>query len=67
MSAAGLQRAQMHFQRYGLWSLLLSWVPIIGDPLTVVAGLLRVPFWVFLGLVTLAKGGRYLLLAWLAS
>ena len=67
VSAAGLQRAQMHFQRYGLWSLLLSWVPIIGDPLTVVAGLLRVPFWVFLGLVTLAKGGRYLLLAWLAS
>jgi membrane protein YqaA with SNARE-associated domain len=42
---------------------LLSWVPIIGDPLTVVAGVLREPFPVFLVLVTIAKVGRYLLLA----
>jgi membrane protein YqaA with SNARE-associated domain len=58
-----LERAQRRYHRYGRWSLLLSWVPIIGDPLTVVAGTLREPLWSFLLLVTLAKGGRYLLLA----
>lgn len=64
---AALHKAQTHFQRYGYWSLLLSWLPIIGDPLTVVAGVLRVPFWPFVGLVALAKGARYAVLAWLAS
>ncbi|MGB0661970.1 MAG: DedA family protein, partial [Mangrovicoccus sp.] len=49
--------------RYGRWSLLASWVPIIGDPLTVVAGVLREPPLSFLLLVTLAKAGRYLVLA----
>ena len=45
-------------------SLLASWVPIIGDPITVIAGVLRVPFMTFLTLVTIAKVGRYLVLAW---
>lgn len=58
-----LERAQRRYQRYGRWSLLLSWVPIIGDPLTVVAGTLREPLWSFLLLVSVAKGGRYLVLA----
>lgn len=58
-----LARAQTWYQRYGKWSLLLSWVPIIGDPLTVVAGVMREPFPVFLALVTIAKVGRYLVLA----
>ncbi|MDP3075407.1 YqaA family protein [Bradyrhizobium sp.] len=62
-SEAGLQRAQSWYRRYGKWSLLLSWVPIIGDPLTVIAGVLREPFWVFLLLVAVAKTGRYLVLA----
>ena len=62
-SDAGLQRAQSWYRRYGKWSLLLSWVPIIGDPLTVIAGVLREPFWVFLLLVAVAKTGRYLVLA----
>lgn len=57
-----LERAQNFYHRYGRWSLLLSWVPIIGDPLTVVAGVMREPWWSFLLLVTLAKGGRYLIL-----
>ncbi|AMM84293.1 YqaA family protein [Martelella sp. AD-3] len=57
-----LERAEAWYGRYGKWSLLLSWVPIIGDPLTVVAGALREPFPVFLALVTLAKVGRYLAL-----
>ena len=58
-----LQRAQSGYHRYGRWSLLLSWVPFIGDPLTVVAGILREPFWSFLAIVSLAKFGRYLVLS----
>lgn len=60
---ATLSRAQHWYRRYGRWSLLLSWVPIIGDPLTVVAGVLREPLPVFLLLVAIAKIGRYLVLA----
>jgi membrane protein YqaA with SNARE-associated domain len=60
-----LQKAENWYQRYGKWSLLLSWLPVIGDPLTVVAGVLRVPFVIFVVLVTIAKLGRYLVLAWL--
>ena len=52
---AALVRAQGWFARWGPWSLLLSWVPVVGDPLTVVAGVLRVPFWRFLILVTIGK------------
>ncbi|WP_137045821.1 YqaA family protein [Pseudolabrys sp. FHR47] len=58
-----LARAERWYHRYGRWSLLLSWAPFIGDPLTVVAGVLREPFPVFLLLVTIAKVGRYLVLA----
>ncbi len=60
---AALDRAQDWYQRYGKWSLLLSWVPVIGDPLTVVAGVLREPLPVFLALVAAAKVGRYLVVA----
>lgn len=63
VSERQLARAQASYHRYGRWSLLLSWVPIIGDPLTVVAGMLREPLWSFILLVTLAKGARYLVLA----
>ena len=59
---AALDRAQGWSQRYGKWSLLLSWVPVIGDPLTVIAGVMREPFPVFLALVTVAKVGRYAVL-----
>ena len=62
-SEAQLARAQGWYHRYGRFSLLGSWLPIIGDPLTVVAGVMREPFWSFLLLVTLAKGARYLALA----
>ncbi len=58
-----LERAGRWYRRYGKWSLLLSWVPIIGDPLTVAAGFLREPLPVFLALVTIAKLGRYAVLA----
>lgn len=55
-----LRKAEAWYHRYGRWSLLLSWIPVIGDPLTVVAGVLREPFLVFLAFVTFAKVGRYL-------
>lgn len=61
--AAALERAQCWYQRYGRWSLLLSWAPFVGDPLTIMAGVLREPFWSFLLLVTIAKLARYLVLA----
>jgi len=56
------ERAERWYRRYGRWSLLASWVPVIGDPLTLAAGVLREPFIVFLALVTAAKAGRYLVL-----
>nr|WP_218176449.1 YqaA family protein [Pseudomonas putida] len=62
VSESKLERAQVFYQRYGYWSLLLSWVPVIGDPITLVAGVMRGLLWRFILLATLAKGGRYLLL-----
>jgi membrane protein YqaA with SNARE-associated domain len=62
VKANALARASTWYQRYGKWSLLLSWAPVIGDPLTLVAGVLREPLGPFLLLVTLAKVGRYLVL-----
>lgn len=62
VSESTLEKAQQSYLRYGRWSLLFSWVPIIGDPLTVVAGVMREPLWSFLLIVTLAKGVRYLVL-----
>jgi membrane protein YqaA with SNARE-associated domain len=63
VSPPSLEKAQGWYHRYGRWSLLLSWMPIVGDPLTVVAGFLREPFWSFLILVSIAKITRYVLLA----
>lgn len=63
VSPEKLASAEAWYRRFGVLSLLLSWVPIIGDPLTVVAGVLRTPFLTFLALVTLAKAGRYIVLA----
>jgi len=63
VSPKALDRAQGWYRRYGRWSLLLSWAPVIGDPLTVAAGFLREPFWSFLVLVTIAKTVRYVVLA----
>ncbi|SPB14116.1 membrane protein [Caballeronia novacaledonica] len=57
-----LEKAQRTYQRFGQWSLLLSWAPVIGDPLTLLAGVMREPFMHFVMLVTIAKLGRYLVL-----
>lgn len=58
-----LERASGWYRRYGRWSLLLSWMPLFGDALTVIAGVLREPLWSFLLLVAVAKTGRYIALA----
>ena len=55
-------KAQNYFDKYGGYSLLLSWVPIIGDPITFIAGVVKYNFKKFLILVLIAKGGRYLFL-----
>lgn len=56
-------RAEAWYRRWGVWSLLLSWLPVVGDPLTVVAGALRVGFWRFVILVAIGKTGRYVFIA----
>jgi len=63
LSDRELQKARDRYNRYGSVSLLLAWVPIIGDPLTVVAGLMRIRFTLFLLLVGIGKVGRYYVLA----
>ncbi len=57
-----IAKSEMYFKKYGIWSLLLAWVPIIGDPLTVIAGILRVNFFTFLLLVSFSKTSRYIFL-----
>ena len=57
-----IAKSEMYFNKYGIWSLLLAWVPIIGDPLTVIAGILRVKFFTFLLLVSISKTSRYIFL-----
>ena len=56
-----MQRAARWFERYGIWCLLFSWVPVIGDPLTLVAGLAKVRLLTFFGLVLVGKSLRYAL------
>ena len=65
VNAVTLERAQQQFQRYGWWVLLLSWLPIVGDPLTMVAGVMRMPLLPFVAVVAVAKGVRYWVLGWL--
>lgn len=64
VSPAAFERAARWYRRYGVWTLLLSWAPLGGDALTVAAGVARTPPLLFALLVLVAKGGRYLVLAW---
>ena len=59
VSEAAFNRASYTFTKWGKWSLFLCWVPIIGDPITLVAGVLRSPIWFFILAVTLSKTARY--------
>jgi membrane protein YqaA with SNARE-associated domain len=67
VSASALDRASRWSARYGQVSLLFAWVPVIGDPLTFAAGVLRVPVWRFLLLVAVGKTLRYVAVALLAE
>ena len=57
-----LAAAQRWFQKFGVWSLLMAWLPIGGDALTFIAGVMRVPFIIFFVLTTIGKATRYALL-----
>ena len=60
-----IERSSKWFSKFGKWSLLFAWVPIVGDPLTFVAGLLRVRFLDFIILVAIGKVCRYLIIFYL--
>ena len=62
-----IEKSSKWFNKFGRWSLLFAWVPIIGDPLTLVAGLLRVKFIEFIILVTIGKVSRYILIFYLLN
>jgi membrane protein YqaA with SNARE-associated domain len=66
VTPAAMERAENWFRRFGVWSLLLSWAPF-GDAITLIAGALRTPLWQFALLVSIAKTGRYIVLAWIAA
>jgi len=63
---ARFRRARRWWERWGVWSLLLSWAPVLGW-FTVVAGALRTPLWQFALLVTVAKTGRFVALGWITA
>jgi len=66
-SEAQIESGQRWFQRYGVWSLLLAWLPIGGDVLTLIAGIMRVRIGIFLILVGLGKGLRYVFVVFVAD
>lgn len=59
------ERAREYYHRFGVYSLLFSWLPVVGDPLCLVGGMLRVNFWLFTLLVASGKLARYALTAWI--
>lgn len=66
VSERALEKAQKQFKQYGVYSLLFAWLPVIGDPLTIIGGVFKIKFSVFLLLVSLGKGIRYLVVIALA-
>ena len=67
VSPTQLQKSEFFFNKYGLWSLLLAWIPIIGDPITLLAGVLKVRFSIFVLLVSISKISRYIFILYLSS
>ena len=63
VSPAQFARAEAWYARYGWWSLFFAWVPVVGDPLTVVAGAMRTRIALVIVLVGLGKLGRYVFVA----
>jgi len=66
-SSAQIDKAQRWFQRYGFWSLLLAWMPIGGDALTLIAGIMKVRLWLFLLLVGTGKALRYVTVVYITG
>ena len=64
VSPARFAKAEAWYRKWGLWSLLLSWLPLVGDALTLAAGILRARLLPFVVIVMLAKGGRYVVLVY---
>ena len=62
INADKIASATKHYKRFGVWTLLFSWLPIIGDPLTLIAGIFQTKFWLFLFLVTIGKLSRYVII-----
>ena len=60
-----IEKSSIWFRKFGKWSLLFAWVPVLGDPLTLVAGILRVKFIDFIILVAIGKVSRYLIVFYL--
>ena len=60
-----IERSSKWFRKFGKWSLLFAWVPVVGDPLTLAAGILRVKFIDFIILVAIGKVSRYLIVFYL--
>ncbi len=65
--AGRIDRAQAWFGRFGVWTLLLAWMPVIGEALTVLAGAMRIGIVPFLILVATGKGLRYIVVALAAA
>lgn len=62
-----LNKSQKIFNKYGSWSILFAWIPVIGDPITVLSGVLKVSFLKFVILVTISKVSRYIFLIYLLN
>ncbi len=60
VSRTSLTKSQRWFSRWGQWTVLLAWAPVIGDPITVAAGMMRMQFAYFVILVSLSKTLRYM-------
>ena len=67
LSEHELLKSEKYYRKYGRYSLLLCWVPFIGDPITIVAGVMREPLWSFVILVTIAKCSRYVFVVGIVS
>lgn len=65
--ADSLHKSQTWFNKYGVWSLLFSWLPLLGDALTFIAGIMRVHFGLFVVLTFIGKGVRYAVLVGLVD
>ena len=67
VSEAQLARARGWFQRYGVWALLMSWLPFVGDAFPVVAGYMRANPWIAFPLIAIGKTARFIAVVWAAE